>query len=256
MFLLFGKATMSASRSEGSLSPGRQIRWLEAIIIIAFLCLVAFFFMPIFEKPWDGNRGRTKSQNNLRQIGLALIQYQDIHKRLPPRVVYSPDGKPLYSWRVLILPYIEETPLYEDFHRDEPWDSPHNKRLLSRVPPVYIAPVNRDEPLWFTHYQAFAGRGTGFEDTQPIRVPDDFPDGTSKTLLVCEAANPVPWSKPEDLVYEPDKPLPQLGGLYNAGFNAAFGDGSVRLIPRRTKEETIRALVTRNGHERVELPDE
>jgi prepilin-type processing-associated H-X9-DG protein len=215
-----------------------------------------FFFMPIFEAPRGVNRGRTKSQNNLHQIGLAILVYEDVQKRLPPRVVYSPDGKPLYSWRVLLLPYLEEKSLYEDFHLDEPWDSPHNNQLLSRIPPIYVAPTNREEPLGVTHYQAFAGTGTGFEDSQPIRLPDDFPDGTTKTLLVVEAANPIPWTKPEDLVYEPDKPLPPLGRLYEAGFNAAFADGSVRLIPRQTKEEVIRALITRNGHERVEIPGE
>src|SRR5262249_28331296 len=119
-----------------------------------------------------------------------------------------------------------------------------------------VAPMNREEPWGFTHYQAFAGKGTAFEDSQAIRLPDDFPDGITKTFLVVEAVNPVPWTKPEDLVYEPDKPLPPLSGLYESGFNAVFADGSVRLIPRNTKEEIIRALITRNGHERVEIPGE
>ena len=89
-----------------------------------------------------------------------------------------------------------------------------------------------------------------------MRLPDDFPDGASKTFLVVEADEPVPWTKPEDLFYEPGKPLPRLGGLFRDGFNCVLADTSVRFIPRQTKEETIRALITRNGGEKVDLPED
>jgi len=78
---------------------------------------------------------------------------------------------------------------------------------------------------------------------------EDFPDGLSATILIVEAAEPVPWPKPEELPYDPKKPLPKLGGLFSDGFYAAFADGKVRFIRRDTDEKLIRAMITRNGGE-------
>src|SRR5215470_13169211 len=96
---------------------------------------------------------------------MALLCYQDEHGRLPPAVVYGPDGTPLYSWRVLILPYIEENRLYEQFHLDEPWDSPHNIALLPRMPHAYAAPGSKAKkiPPHHTVCHVFVGKGTPFE---------------------------------------------------------------------------------------------
>src|SRR5262249_48944762 len=152
------------------------------------------------------------------------------------------DGKPLYSWRVLILPYLDEQALYNQFHLDEPWNSPHNKQLISRMPSIY-APVRRRAGLGETYYQVLVGRGTAFEGNQSIGLPGDFPDGTSKPIWVVEGGEPVPWTKPDDVDYDPDKPLPPLGGLFRDGFNCVLADGSVRFIPRQTREETIRAMI-------------
>jgi prepilin-type processing-associated H-X9-DG protein len=83
----------------------------------------------------------------------------------------------------------------------------------------------------------------------------DFTDGTSNTLMVVEAAKPVPWSKPEDLAYDPNRPLPKLGGHTPGGFNAAFCDGSVRFLTDKIKESVLRALITRNGGEVINPND-
>ena len=175
--------------------------------------------------------------------------YHEEHGRLPPAVVYGYDGQPLYSWRVLLLPYIEEGKLYEEFRLDEPWDSPHNLALLPRMPSIYRPPPNKAArvPPHHTVCQVFVGPGAAFEGSEGLRLASDFPDGTSSTFLVVEAGEPVPWTKPQDLRYDPDGPLPDLRPLFRDGFRARLADGSGRFIPRETGEETLRALITRNG---------
>ena len=112
--------------------------------------------------------------------------------------------------------------------------------------------VNTTEPV--TVYQAFVGPGAFFEGTKGLRIAD-FVDGTSNTLMIVEAAKAVAWTKPEDLPYDPNKPLPKLGGHTSGGFNAAFCDGSVRFLKQNIKESVLRALITRNGGELIDPND-
>jgi hypothetical protein len=178
-----------------------------------------------------------------------LVDYNDKHGRLPPAVVYGKDGKPLHSWRVLILPFIEEEELYRQFRLDEPWDSPHNRKLLSRMPPAYALPPGKASrcPAYHTVMHVFVGKGAAFEDHKALKIPDDFPDGTANTLLVVEAGEPVPWTKPQDLPYAPGRPLPDLRGPFPDGFRAALADGSKRFIGAEMSQATLRAAITRNG---------
>ena len=163
------------------------------------------------------------------------------------------------SWRVELLPYLEQDLLYKKFKLDEPWDSPNNKALLKYMPPSYIPPEERPstEP-YHTYYQVFVGTngpvGPVFEPSPKYRVAlsGGIPDGTSGTFLIVEAGAAVPWTKPEDIVYDPAKPLPKLGGLYQDGFTAVFADSSARFMTRDLDEETIRACITRNGGEPIE----
>jgi hypothetical protein len=188
---------------------------------------------------------RAQSQNNLRQIGLAAINYADTYQgRLPPQALFGKDGKPLLSWRVLILPFLEQAALYKEFHLDEPWDSEHNKKLLAKMPKVYAISGQKDPAA--THYQGFHGKGAFFEGKKGVLFPADFTDGTSNTLMIVEAARAVPWTKPEDLPYDPDKPLPKLGGLFPGGFNGAMCDGSVRFFSAAIKPATLHLVIQRN----------
>jgi hypothetical protein len=165
--------------------------------------------------------------------------------------VYGSDGTPLYSWRVLILPYIEQDELYQKFHLDEPWDSSHNIRLLDRMPRTYAAPEYKRSkvPAYHTVVHVFVGPGTAFEGPGGVAI-QDFPDGTSNTLLLVEAGDPVPWTKPEDIAYAPDRPLPPLPGLFKDGFRACMADGSRRFVRTGIREDALRAAITRNGGER------
>jgi prepilin-type processing-associated H-X9-DG protein len=212
---------------------------------------------------------RIQSAQNLKQLSLAMVNYSDVYNgRMPPSVVYGPDGKPLYSWRVLLLPYLEADYLYNQFHLDEPWDSPHNKPLLTQMPRCFVDPGRLDEP-GMTHYQVFDGPGAPFDSSarplQPfmlggpkgalqlqvssfqLRFPAGFTDGASNTILIVEAADAVPWSSPQDLAFGPGKPLPKLGQPSRKGFNAAYADGSVRFFSSSISEPTLRALITPNA---------
>jgi hypothetical protein len=195
---------------------------------------------------------RMQSANNLKQIALAMHNYHATHGHFPPQAITGKDDKPLLSWRVAILPYLEQDNLYRTFRLNEPWDSAHNKALLKQLPPVY-APLGagKKEP-GMTYYQGFTGKHALFDGLKGPRLTE-ITDGTSNTLLIVEAAEPVPWTKPDDLPFDVKKPLPKLGGLFAEGFQAAFCDGSVRFLPKTIKEATLRALITRDGGEVVEI---
>jgi prepilin-type processing-associated H-X9-DG protein len=193
---------------------------------------------------------RMSSANNLKQLALAMHNYHDTYGHFPPQAIYSKDGKPLLSWRVLLLPFLEQDNLNRQFKLDEAWDGPHNQRLLAQMPKVFADPaVDSKEPV--TVYQAFIGPGAFFEDKKGMPI-SNFTDGTSNTLMIVEAAKPVPWTKPQDLPYDPNQPLPKLGGHRPGGFNAAFCDGSVRFLRQTIKESVLRALITRNGGEVID----
>jgi prepilin-type processing-associated H-X9-DG protein len=189
---------------------------------------------------------RAQSQNNLKQIALAMHNYNSTHGSFPPAVVCSRDGKPLYSWRVLLLPYLGNNALYKQFRLDEPWDSANNKSWLDQMPPVYRHPAEAAGDNSSTVYQAIVGKDAAFEGTQGMRLTD-FTNGTANTILVAEAAVAVPWTKPDDLSYAPDRPLPRFSEHLGGGFNALFADGSVRTIQKGTKEEVLRGFLTRKG---------
>jgi prepilin-type processing-associated H-X9-DG protein len=207
---------------------------------------------------------RMQSSNNLKQIGLALHNYHDANGYLPPaslaqlppealRVVPIKPGQ--LSWRVILLPYLEQESLYRKFRLDEPWDSPNNLPLLKPTPKVYAIPGDDvNAAAGNTFYQAIVGPGAVFDPQHPRCQLREITDGTSNTIIVAEAKQPVPWTKPEDMAFDPNGPSPQLGNTFSGGSQVLFADGSVRVIPRNTPPETIRAMITRSGGEMIQLP--
>ena len=157
---------------------------------------------------------------------------------------------------MLLLPYLEQDDVYRAFRRDEPWDSEHNLKLLPRMPATYAAPWTKyvDVPPGHTVIKVFVGPGAAFEPGKKLNLRSDFPDGTPNTLLVAEAGDPVPWSKPDDIPFAPDRPI-KLRGLFKNGFRAVTADGSgPHMIPHDCDEAALRAAITRNGGEKVLLP--
>jgi beta-lactamase regulating signal transducer with metallopeptidase domain len=199
--------------------------------------------------------------NNLKQIALALHNYVAAYQdRLPPPYLASPDGRPLLSWRVALLPFLDAGDLYNQFHLDEPWDSPHNKTLLEKMPQVYRSPGLKLLP-GTTAYLAITGPQTGWVAPDGARF-QEFLDGTSNTLMVVEAGQAVPWTKPEDLPFagadpaDPGRSLgPITGALFGRGFYGVFADGSVRFFKTPMPDRSLVALITKAGGEVLPAED-
>jgi prepilin-type processing-associated H-X9-DG protein len=195
---------------------------------------------------------RTQCTNNFKQIGLAMHNYLSANGGFPKPAITDKDGKPLLSWRVAILPYIEQQALYNKFKLDEPWDSPHNKALINEMPPTYVCPSRTNVAPGSTTYQVFVGPGALFEEGKTTRI-QNVTDGTSNTLMVIEANRAVPWTKPDDLKFDPNAAPSLLGAWSNhpGGFDALFADGSVRFIKFSVSPQVIKCLITRSSGEVV-----
>ncbi|MCS6865300.1 MAG: DUF1559 domain-containing protein [Gemmata sp.] len=194
-----------------------------------------------------------RSGNNLKQIALAMHNYEAANDMFPPAAVCDKTGKPLLSWRVLILPYIDQEALFKEFKLDEPWDSEHNKKLLAKMPVVYRLPgAKPDAPT--THYRVFVGNGAGFDWVMGGKLTD-ITDGTSNTLMVVTAADAVPWTKPDELEYDKDKDMTRLiGAVVHGQVQIALFDGSVRTLKKVPAKEILHALITKSGGEVI--PDD
>ncbi|MBA4066285.1 MAG: hypothetical protein C0501_21725 [Isosphaera sp.] len=191
--------------------------------------------------PAGGTRDEQRlSARNLKQIGLAFHNYHDSNGRLPGDLA-DPDGKPLLSWRVALLPYLEEGRLYKEFRLNEAWDSPHNRALVGRVPAVY-APVRGNAAAGETYYQVFAGPKALFGRGAKFRL-HEITDGTSNTGMVFEAGGAVPWTKPADLPFDEKKPLPKLGGQFGGVCVLVMCDGAVLRLRAGADEKELKRLI-------------
>jgi prepilin-type processing-associated H-X9-DG protein len=205
-------------------------------------------------KPMRQTAGRTQCINNLKQIGLALHNYYSAHNVFPPAYTVDKAGKPLLSWRVLILPYLEQDALYKEFHLDEPWDSPHNRTLIERIPPPYLCPNAgfKKADQGKTTYLAPRGPATVFPGSEGVKIPK-VTDGTSNTIFVADAPRDraVIWTKPDDWDVQNDASLKAIFGAHPGGTNFLFVDGSVQFLKDSLNPETLKKLLSKDGGEVV-----
>jgi hypothetical protein len=199
-------------------------------------------------------KDRERSKRRVDEIRDALYDYWDTNGVFPPDAIVGKAGKPLLSWRVLLLPHLGQDKLFKQFKLQEPWDSVHNKKLLDRMPSVYAPGRGKTNNRYSTFYQVFTGPGTIFEGHKGIRTTD-FTKGTSRTVMLAEAGEAVPWTKPADLVYDPHKPLPKLGGMFGGDFHILLGDGVVYYVKKGYNQKVMRALVTQVGGEVADYND-
>jgi len=194
---------------------------------------------------------RAQCTNNLKQMALAMHNYHAANNAFPKPALTDKDGKALLSWRVAILPYIEQNDLYNRFKLDEPWDSPHNKELIKEMPQTFVCPSRANVAPGTTTYRVFVGAGALFEKGKDIGIAD-ITDGTSNTIMIAESNEAVPWTKPDaELDFDPAaKPsLFGAGSIHPGGFNASMADGSVRFFKTTINLDVFRALITRAGGE-------
>jgi hypothetical protein len=232
-------------------NPRKHVRGtglaITGILLGSFTSLI-WLFLP----PWSGaGRAAERAQcmNNLKQIALAMQNYESEYGCFPPFATYDVNGKPLLSWRVLILPFLEQSDLYRQFQQDEPWDSPQNKPLVDKMPNSFRCPTEkRTDGL--TTYEVVVDPHSMFTGQRSGVLLSSVTDGTANTFLVVESAEPVVWSKPDDIPLRlKGPPMLGLGSKHPGGFNAAMVDASVRFIKNSLRRETLEELVTRDGNE-------
>jgi hypothetical protein len=199
--------------------------------------------------------GRAQKMNSFKQILLAMHNYASAKGSFPPPASHSDDGKPLLSWRVLILPYIEEMELYKQFHLDEPWDSEHNRTLIDKMPAVYRDPVKVvvGGDAGRTTCLVPTGEKTMFPDAEALEFRQ-VTDGTSQTMALVDAVPElaVVWTKPDDWEVDLKDPLRGVKRTDGDGFIAGYADGSVRFVPNDIDPAKLAAIVTATGGEVVE----
>jgi hypothetical protein len=192
---------------------------------------------------------RSVSEGHLKQLGLAVINFSDTNAVMPHNIA-DKNGKPLLSWRVLILRYIEQDELYKQFKLDEPWDSEHNLKLLEKMPKIYASPRVKLKGAGFTVYQGFAGTGTVFDPGQQVKYPASITDGTANTIMLVESSVAVPWTKPADLPFDATKELPAFGKAFGEKPLTVLCDGTVRELDlKKLTPMTLKSAITRAGGE-------
>ena len=218
---------------------GHAVWIVLGVVVILGTCSVPVLvglLLPAVQKVREA-AGRDIAIDNFKQVGIAMHRHQDQDKtQALPRDIAGKDGRPLLSWRVALLPYVEQNALYNQFKLDEPWDGPANLPLLGQMPKVYASPRGPAAP-GMTRMQAFIGPHTPFNpEGKPCSLVT-IPDGSSNTLLCVEAATLVEWTKPGDMPYTPDGPLPALGvggKDFIALFRRCLGATPAHLHPGRS----------------------
>jgi hypothetical protein len=245
-----------AMKVDSMLKPtrnGRRVSMtIQSDVGIASTGVMVGLLLPAVQAAREAAR-RMSASNNVKQLMLGFHNYASAYNVLPTDIT-DEDGKPLLSWRVKILPFIEEQALYEQFRLDEPWDSPHNKPLSQKLPAVYKNP-KVDLPVGYTVFQVPVGKGFIFEKGAESRFRN-IVDGTSNTVMMFEASRDkaVIWSKPEDAEIDTDDPLAAMGDYHVGGFHVGMADGSVKFIANTIDVDLFNALLTRAGGEPIQAP--
>lgn len=240
-----------------------RVNSLASVVIVGLIVLVLIALMLPAVQPVREASPRTNCRNNLRQIGLALHNYHDAHGSFPPAWTTDANGRPLLSWRVLLLPFLDEAPLYAEFDLTEPWDGPHNRELLQRIPSPYVCPSSVTEEKrgeTATSYVAVIGEETAWPGASPTRYPD-FRDGTSDSVIVIEYNANIHWTEPRDLSLDEAVALLSEAEPFSAhghhsqtffqdhyyGRHFLIADGSARYASHHLDGDRVRAVLTIAG---------
>jgi prepilin-type processing-associated H-X9-DG protein len=198
--------------------------------------------------------------NNMQQIGMAMQAYHDQNGHYPPAFVADKDGKPMHSWRVLLLPYLGEQGLYAQYNMNEPWDSPHNMALASQMPAVYRCPSAAKTNMNVTSYAMLVGPNA--ISTGPVgRKRDEITDGLSNTIMIAETTgNNITWTDPRDLDVQimsfdlSENDGKEISSEHANTVSVLFCDGHVQGLLKGGDSDNVKAMTTINGAEQV-TPD-
>jgi prepilin-type processing-associated H-X9-DG protein len=248
-----------ASRS----SAGPTIAIILAVgLVVCLFCggILVALLLPAVQAAREAAR-RAQCSNNLKQIGIGILNYHDTYKCFPAAVLTDEDEQPMRSWRVAILPYVEKGRLFEQYDFSEPWDGPNNRALHGTPVPTYVCPSDAGPTSAQTSYVMIVGEGTlGGTPNETVRMRD-VKDGLSNTILAIEvAASGIHWMEPRDMTvneavgYITDPAASGQQHPHPGGVNVLLGDGSVRFISESIDPEMLRRLLTRNDGQSVSLP--
>lgn len=219
-------------------------------VILACSGLIAASLPGILE-PSSAHR-RTISVQNLKQIGLALHSYHQEYRCFPPAYIADENGRPMHSWRVLILPYMDQQAIYNRYRFDEPWDGPHNRNLHPLRPHMYADPSSHDETQSFTNYAVITGEGTMFPGAKPVAIRN-VRDGVSTVLAVVSIGDSdIVWCEPRDLEFDAMSFRindPDLPGIACERFDTVpvlFGDASVQALEEGISSDQLRSMILRS----------
>jgi hypothetical protein len=230
-------------------AKGKRYRfpWVELLAVVGVLGLLVLLLLPAVRTAREPAR-RTACNNNLKQIAIALQNYHDKYDCLPPAYTVDEAGKPLHSWRTLLLPFLEASKLYEQIDLAKPWDDPVNQEAFAETPSVYRCPAEQFAP-GRTGYLAVVAPGGCFAGSAARKL-SEISDRRGQTLVVIEvsAERAVPWMSPQDtdeeivLSLTSDKRHP-----HPYGAQAIFADGSTQFLTADTKPEILRAMISIAG---------
>ncbi len=232
-----------------------------------FLILLLFSPLLLLRSPGAAREPARRCQcvNNLKQLGVALHNYHDAYKCFPPAYVADEEGRPMHSWRVLILPYLERVELYEKYRFDEPWDGPHNRQLGDHIgsrtwSSPFRCPSDRDGSPVNTNYVLVTGEGTAWGEGESPQVRD-FTDGTSETIMVVEMGDSdIHWMEPRDLTIDQamrgvNSELGMCISSKHPGIaNVLLVDGSVEMLSALLPVDELKKLLTHQGGENAARP--
>jgi type II secretory pathway pseudopilin PulG len=204
---------------------------------------------------------QAQCSNNLKQINLALINYSVQYGSLPPAYIADEDGTPMHSWRVLVLPFLDQS-IYDQYDFDEPWDGPNNSQLADQMPACYQCPSHSTGAPNQTSYVVVNGPGLAFDGDKAINLDTDLRDASYDTILVVESSSAgVHWMEPRDLdlqtmslqINDPSG-TSSISSDHRRGAWVGFADGSVRFFENSVDPVVIQGLLTIDGGEEFGQP--
>jgi prepilin-type processing-associated H-X9-DG protein len=248
----FGPVAAPLKRGQGC---GWVVFIVLALIGINVFGVLVALLLPAVQAAREAAR-RMACTNNLKQIALAMHNYQQAYGCFPPAYIPDKNGKPMHSWRVLLLPFLDEKVLYNQYRFNEPWDSPNNRNVTNVAIHLYQCPTSQPKgPV--TSYMMVVGPHT-ISDGPHCRKSRDITDGLSNTIMVAEVADSgVRWAEPKDLEFDHldfkinGTKRPGISSDHSNGAHVAFCDGSVRFLENSTNPELVKAMLTIDGGEPI-----